>query len=507
MKAFRSGELDKVVDEMEAAQAPAVAPAAALEPEPKPTPVVKLSTSSLPPSAEAKAIPTATHLLVTSRFANLRGGYVRQGELRGWPVYKREVPDGATGSEASPAYLYFHKATWTMSKTPPDKPAHVFGRADGADLFSAAWPADLLDAVEEVKDVERPSKAAGATFEDAAFPPAPASLGPGAPPGVAWVRLADLSDAPPLVVDAAHLMEGSAGESCWLIGALASLGEFPGYLASLLKGGADGKQVVKLFDIREGAWVDVTVDDLIPCAPRRWWQRSATPCFAKPRGNAPWVLLVEKAMAKLAGSYAAIKSGQTVFAWQMLTGCTDALFLLRLGGETAWTQYKLKVGLQREAAKSGGFLPADLPWRRVASDPVFEAAALFAQLSKLSRGRYPVAARVGVGSGTAAEEAAEAVALRRRGLVAHHSYALLQAAKVGDDCFVQMQNHWGTACEWSGAWADESGDWERRPDVEAALKPTRKSGDGKFWMSFADFVKIFTHIYVCPLALGENALQ
>ena len=43
-----------------------------------------------------------------------------------------------------------------------------------------------------------------------------------------------------------------------------------------------------------------------------------------------------------------------------------------------------QVGLQREAAKSGGFVPADLPWRRVASDPVFEAAALFAQLSKLS---------------------------------------------------------------------------------------------------------------------------
>ena len=61
-----------------------------------------------------------------------------------------------------------------------------------------------------MKDLERPSKAAGATFEDAAFPPAPASLGPGAPPGVAWVRLADLSDAPPLVVDAAHLMEVAA---------------------------------------------------------------------------------------------------------------------------------------------------------------------------------------------------------------------------------------------------------------------------------------------------------
>ena len=48
-----------------------------------------------------------------------------------------------------------------MSKTPPDKPAHVFGRADGADLFSAAWPADLLDAVEEVAESgRRPSGAA-----------------------------------------------------------------------------------------------------------------------------------------------------------------------------------------------------------------------------------------------------------------------------------------------------------------------------------------------------------
>ena len=36
----------------------------------------------------------------------------------------------------------------------------------------------------------------------------------------------------------------------------------------------------------------------------------------------------------------------------MLTGCTDALFLLRLGGETAWTQYKLKVRAQSRFEKS-----------------------------------------------------------------------------------------------------------------------------------------------------------
>lgn len=91
--------------------------------------------------------------------------------------------------------------------------------------------------------------------------------------------------------------------------------------------------------------------------------------------------------------------------------------------------------------------------------------------------------------------------MRKQGLVAHHSYSLLKALKVGEDCFVQLRNAWGGACEWNGAWSDHSSDWGKRPDVEAALKPARKSGDGKFWMALEDFAKIFTHIYVCPKAL------
>ena len=60
---------------------------------------------------------------------------------------------------------------------------------------------------------------------------------------------------------------------------------------------------------RNGRWQPVVVDDLIPCAPLQPWEERATPLFAKPQGGELWVLLLEKAVAKLAGSYAALISG------------------------------------------------------------------------------------------------------------------------------------------------------------------------------------------------------
>lgn len=50
----------------------------------------------------------------------------------------------------------------------------------------------------------------------------------------------------------------------------------------------------------------VVVDDRIPC------DKDGQPLFAKPNGKEAWVLLLEKAFAKMWGSY------------QALDGCADA---------------------------------------------------------------------------------------------------------------------------------------------------------------------------------------
>lgn len=82
---------------------------------------------------------------------------------------------------------------------------------------------------------------------------------------------------------------------------------------------AYGKYTVRLFDKFPekpgGKWVKVTVDDWIPC-------KSGTnkPLFAQPHGDEAWVLLLEKAVAKFMGSYAALDGGHSTWAWEALTG-------------------------------------------------------------------------------------------------------------------------------------------------------------------------------------------
>ncbi len=44
-----------------------------------------------------------------------------------------------------------------------------------------------------------------------------------------------------------------------------------------------GKYTVRLYDILERGFVDVTVDSLIPCKPRHWWEPKCAPLFAQPK--------------------------------------------------------------------------------------------------------------------------------------------------------------------------------------------------------------------------------
>ena len=44
-----------------------------------------------------------------------------------------------------------------------------------------------------------------------------------------------------------------------------------------------GKYTVRLYDILERGFVEVTVDSLIPCKPRHWWEPKSKPLFAQPK--------------------------------------------------------------------------------------------------------------------------------------------------------------------------------------------------------------------------------
>ena len=66
---------------------------------------------------------------------------------------------------------------------------------------------------------------------------------------------------------------------------------------------------------KNGEWQEVVVDDYFPCF------TNGTPLFSRGHGNELWVLLLEKAYAKVHGCYRNIVGGIPHEAMMDLTGC------------------------------------------------------------------------------------------------------------------------------------------------------------------------------------------
>jgi calpain-15 len=66
---------------------------------------------------------------------------------------------------------------------------------------------------------------------------------------------------------------------------------------------------------KNGEWKEVVVDDYFPCFP------NGGPIFSRGHGNELWVLILEKAYAKLHGCYKNIVGGSPYEAMMDLTGC------------------------------------------------------------------------------------------------------------------------------------------------------------------------------------------
>ena len=102
------------------------------------------------------------------------------------------------------------------------------------------------------------------------------------------------------------------------------MAEFPGFVENSLfktqEVSPDGKYVLRLYDAKARKMTHVTVDDRVPCGKATWWE-APRPLFSQPHGNEMYVLILEKAFAKLAGGYGRLSGGYPVLAWLILTGC------------------------------------------------------------------------------------------------------------------------------------------------------------------------------------------
>lgn len=99
------------------------------------------------------------------------------------------------------------------------------------------------------------------------------------------------------------MREGSLGDS-WFLGAVASLAEHPQLLEKLFVNKTyNDEGVYRVRLCKNGEWHSVTVDDYFPCFV------DGGPIFSSTNEHELWILILEKAYAKLHGNYLSLRGG------------------------------------------------------------------------------------------------------------------------------------------------------------------------------------------------------
>jgi len=281
-------------------------------------------------------------------------------------------------------------------------------------------------------------------------------------------------------IEAEDLHQGAIGD-CWLIAALACVAERPEIVQRTIRtAGVDprGRYKFRLWNqIRQQPgteWVDIVIDDFVPVDPR-----TGEPKFARAHGNEMWAMLLEKAFAKMYGSYSALEGGCMSWALSALTGNPALAFDRRNG--TSW-----------RVAEGGYYTQEEI------SDHTF-----FDFLRKSRR----------KGAFICCSGIAQA---NRQGLIHGHAYSVLnlrtvRKAAASTDYFrmVQIRNPHGGG-EWTGSWSDRSPLWQAYPRVKERLvggSSTLKE-DGAFWMQWQDFVRFWQSVDVvdCETTIDTVAI-
>jgi len=356
-------------------------------------------------------------------------------------------------------------------------------------------------------------------------------------------------------------------ENCWLLSAVACLCQFEGAIQNLFidkQANPRGKYRLRLYDARLGRWRRVTVDDRIPVR-----ERTGAPVFSRPHGQELWVLLLEKAMAKHCGSYAAIEKGDIVWAFEAMTGDAVVSYdqVLDVHGDFVWDHLDVRhvaVAPDTPPEDSASSSAQPSSWnnpRESWAPPNVRAIALKRKgrafdrdsMFELVRAYYRHGAALGAGSRPPQEgsRVTRRQSEYRYGIVPDHAYSIISADEYAGVRLVRLRNPWGSAGAnddpnfllrrtfvWRGDWSRGSAKWTERPDVARAVEhrelsdregplahlfhlrrsssasPGEEASSSKaaaldvtFYMSWDDFCKNFNVIDVCVRTRGMNELM
>uniref|UniRef100_UPI00398EA668 calpain-9 n=1 Tax=Pristiophorus japonicus TaxID=55135 RepID=UPI00398EA668 len=308
----------------------------------------------------------------------------------------------------------------------------------------------------------------GLLYEDQEFPAEEASLFYSEKPAVAfeWKRPKEISSDPRFIIDGASrtdICQGDLGD-CWLLAAVASLTLNEKLFVQVVPPDQTfGRNYAGIFHFRfwqYNEWVDIIIDDRLPTFRNRL-------VFLHSASNDEfWSALLEKAYAKMYGSYESLKGGSTLEAMEDFTGGMGETFDLKAAPPQLYTH--LQKALKRSCM---------------------------------------------LGCSIDITNAAETEARTSTGLVKGHAYSVTAVDQVNSRGrpvqLIRIRNPWGQV-EWNGPWSDNSPEWKTVDAVDYRRLNMISKDDGEFWMAFDDFKRHYDKVEVCnltPDSLDEDAVH
>ncbi|XP_058462303.1 calpain-B-like isoform X2 [Malaya genurostris] len=298
-------------------------------------------------------------------------------------------------------------------------------------------------------------------FEDPEFPANSSSLSFSGDyrSNIKWLRPTEISKDAAFFENSYSRFDINQGElgDCWLLAAAANLTQDPLLFSRVVpEDNSFRENYAGIFHFRFwrfGQWCDVVIDDRLPTVDGNLIYMRST------EKHEFWSALLEKAYAKVFGSYEALRGGSASEAMEDFTGGLTETFDMKDAPKDLFSI--IEKGFTNHAMFACSLEP----------DPSkFEAETA-------------------------------------QGLIRGHAYSITMAKMIdiqtprakGKIQLLRLRNPWGNSNEWNGAWSDKSPEWKFIPDETKREIGLIFEVDGEFWISFQDFVRYFDRVELCNL--------
>uniref|UniRef100_A0A8B9BVL3 Calpain-3 n=1 Tax=Anser brachyrhynchus TaxID=132585 RepID=A0A8B9BVL3_9AVES len=325
--------------------------------------------------------------------------------------------------------------------------------------------------------------------------------------------LQEICENPRFIIGGANRTDICQGElgDCWFLAAIACLTLNKKLLCRVIPHDQSFIQnYAGIFHFqfwRYGDWVDVVIDDCLPTYNNQL-------VFTKSsQRNEFWSALLEKAYAKLHGSYEALKGGNTTEAMEDFTGGVTEFYEIK---DAPKDIYKI----MKHAIARGSLMASSIDDNlgfSYGSAPRSDIGELIARMVKNLENAQMSHPTVDY-QGTDERPAWTIVPMQYEtrmscGLVKGHAYSVTAVEETifkGEKIrLVRLRNPWGQV-EWNGPWSDKSEEWNFINEAEKIRLQHKIAEDGEFWISFEDFMRHFTKLEICnltPDTLEADKLQ